>query len=144
VRALRGTTGIPLPVHRDTASKGERFTREDRLHRRREFEAVYARGVRIPGRHFVLFILPNTVGRSRLGVTLSRKVGGAVVRNRARRRLREIFRRHEELRGGGLDIVVHGKPEIAGAAQDSMEHELMKGIARFHERAGGGSGGTTR
>lgn len=112
----------------------EKFTREDRLHLRREFEAVYKRGARIPGRHFILFILPNDLGRSRLGVTLSRKVGNAVARNRARRRLREIFRRQRGIRGACLDIVVHGRREITEIEQQGLETEFLEGLSRFDER----------
>ncbi len=120
----------------DELKPGERLTRDDRLHHRREFDAIYSRGVRIPGRHFILFILPNTLGRSRLGVTLSRKIGGAVVRNKARRRLREIFRKHRALLTGGLDIVVHARPEIAGQSLDVLRRQFIEGIARFDGRQG--------
>lgn len=90
--------------------------------------------MRIPGRHFVLFILPNSAGRSRLGVTLSRKVGNAVVRNLARRRLREIFRRNRALREAGLDIVVHGRPEIAWVPLEALRSEIEKGMVRFAQQ----------
>jgi ribonuclease P protein component len=84
----------------------------------------------------VLFILPNTAGRSRLGVTLSRKVGNAVVRNRARRLIREIFRAQQEVREAGLDIVVHTKPEIAGASLDELRREFDRAMSRFREKKG--------
>jgi ribonuclease P protein component len=120
----------------DELRPGERLTRDDRLHHRREFDAIYSRGIRIPGRYFILFLLPNTLGRSRLGVTLSRKIGGAVVRNLARRRLREIFRKHRALLTGGLDIVVHARTEIAGQSLDVLRRQFIDGIARFDARQG--------
>lgn len=69
---------------------------------------------------------------------MSRKVGGAVVRNRARRRLREIFRRRRRLMGGAIDIVVHCRQEIAAQPQSALERQLVEGIARFEARKGAG------
>lgn len=115
-------------------SHGEKFLWRDRLHHRREFDAVYSRGARIAGPLFVLFLLPNQLGRSRLGVTLSRKVGNAVARNAARRRLREIFRRWKDLREASLDIVVHGRPGIAGRPQAQLKAELERGFGRYRRR----------
>ena len=113
------------------AKPEETFTPEDRLRRRREFDAVYSRGVRIAGRNFALFILPNNVGRSRLGMTVSRKVGNAVVRNRVRRRLRQIFRTQRAVLGTGFDFVVHGRPSIAQMDPEELKKEFLSGVARF-------------
>jgi ribonuclease P protein component len=70
-------------------------------------------------------------------VTLSRKIGGAVVRNQARRRLREIFRKHREVLAGGLDIVVHARTGIAGQPLAVLERQFIEGGARFDGRQGG-------
>jgi ribonuclease P protein component len=69
-------------------------------------------------------------------VTLSRKTGGAVVRNQARRRLREIFRRHRDVLAGGLDIVVHARPEIARQPLVELERQFIEGGGRFEGRRG--------
>lgn len=121
----------PEEIDRLGSTRAQRFTRDDRLLLSRQFDAVYSRGARVPGRHFTLFILPNSAGHSRLGVTLSRKVGKAVVRNQARRRLRELFRRAQWVRGCGLDIIVHAKPEIARRPQAELESEFLQGISRY-------------
>ena len=112
-------------------ARAEQFSRRDRLHNRREFDAVYSRGVRIPGCHFVLFILPNNLGRTRLGVTLSRKVGNAVVRNQARRRMREIFRKRRSMLQDSVDIVVNAKPQIARRSLVSLEVDFLECVGRF-------------
>ncbi len=111
----------------------ETFTPQDRLHRRREFDAAYSRGVRIPGRNFTLFILPNNLGHSRLGMVVSRKVGNAVVRNRVRRGLRQIFRTRREALAleSSFDIVVQSRPSIAQAQQDDLEEDFLSSVARF-------------
>jgi len=118
------------------AAPRETLTWDDRLHHRRQFEAVYSRGVRIAGRSFTLFILPNDCGRSRLGVTVSRKVGNAVVRNQARRRLREIFRRQRAALGPGSDVVIHARPEAARRPLAALSEEFLAGMARFRGARG--------
>lgn len=82
----------------------------------------------------MLLVLPNSLGHSRLGITLSRKIGPAVKRNRTRRRLREIFRRNPPMRQAGLDLVVHGKPGIAAIDSREMELELGRCLSRYRSR----------
>lgn len=67
-------------------------------------------------------------------MTLSRKVGNAVVRNKARRLMREVFRAQREVREAGLDIVVHTRPEIAGASLDELRREFERAMSRFRDR----------
>jgi ribonuclease P protein component len=66
-----------------------------RLRARHEFEAVKETGLRVSTRYMTLLGRPNGRDRDRLGIIASRRLGGAVVRNRAKRRLREVFRRQE-------------------------------------------------
>ena len=85
------------------------FAAVDRLHRSAEFLRLQRDGVRFQSPHFVLYAgsLEREPSRSRLGVTVSRRIGNAVVRNRVKRRVREIFRK--ELRARlpvGTSIVV--------------------------------------
>ena len=85
------------------------FAAADRLHRSAEFLRLQRNGVRFSGPHFVVYAgnLENEPERSRLGVTVSRRVGIAVVRNRVKRRVRECFRK--ELRArlpAGTSMVV--------------------------------------
>lgn len=91
----------------------------------------------MPGRRFTLFILPNSVGHSRLGMSLSRKVGNSVVRNQARRRLREVFRMTRSLRESGLDIVIQAKPAIVRRPLSLLKADLLKGISRFMQEEKG-------
>lgn len=65
--------------------------RVERIRVRRDFLAANS-GIRVPMQPFVLLVKPTTLGVSRTGFTVSKKVGNAVVRNRARRRLREVAR----------------------------------------------------
>ena len=93
----------------------ETFSRDDRLRKRTEFEACYASGVRVSGRHLVLFLLAGpAASRPRIGISVSKKVGNAVVRNRVKRRLRELFRRNrDEFSGRHAEIAVTDSGPVA-------------------------------
>lgn len=71
-----------------------------------EFRRLYAKGKSVVTPYLVLYCRPNHLGHNRLGVTVSTKIGGAVVRNRARRRLRELYRLAQPDWRQGYDIVL--------------------------------------
>ena len=71
-----------------------------------EFRRLYQRGASAAGGSMVLYCRKNRLDHNRLGLTASVKLGHAVVRNRARRRLREVYRLNEHLFKPGYDIVV--------------------------------------
>jgi ribonuclease P protein component len=87
-----------------------RFQRSDRILASGEYGRISRRGVRFAVSEFVLLVasrrVEGTPGRPRLGITASRKVGNAVVRNRVKRSVREWFRRDRGRLGAGFDIVV--------------------------------------
>ncbi|HSD72191.1 MAG TPA: ribonuclease P protein component [Thermoanaerobaculia bacterium] len=114
----------------------ETFSRDDRLRKRRDFEECYASGVRVSGRHLQVFLLMAdsarpAPSRPRLGLSVSRRVGGAVTRNRVRRRLREIFRRNRDIFGGrGGNLVVNARPSAAQASLAELLDEYRTLVAR--------------
>lgn len=89
------------------------FAKTDRLRKRREFLYVYEARRSYFFRLFVVYLRENGLGRHRLGLTVSKKVGGSVVRNRVKRVLREAFRRQRGLIPGSFDIVVNAKKGAA-------------------------------
>ena len=112
----------------------ERFRPRDRIRKRSEFLVSYDRGKRILSDSFVLFVARNTVGRPRLGITVGRRLGGAVRRNRAKRLLRDIFRRHKmELQD--VDIVVNGRPGLPDAEYRRLEAEILDRLRPFRKRS---------
>ncbi len=115
----------PRPAH------AEAFPRRLRITARRDFTATYDAGRRFPGRLVVVFARPKE-GGGRLGVTATRKVGNAVVRNRARRRVREVYRRwraHAPL-AAALEVVVNVTARTAGAPHAALEAELSSLLDR--------------
>jgi ribonuclease P protein component len=96
-----------------------------RLSRSAEFERVYRHGRSSANRHLVLYSFPNaSTERPRLGLSVSRKVGGAVERNRVKRLLREAFARVEGELCAGQDLVVVARPE----ARELAEREGLSGL----------------
>jgi ribonuclease P protein component len=84
----------------------QEFGRDVRLRARAQFTAVQDKGRRVSSRYLTLLGMTNALGRDRLGIIASRRVGDAVTRNRAKRRLREIFRQGEP------DVLVPGQPAL--------------------------------
>ena len=85
---------------------------------------------------FVLFGLENDRGVCRLGITVTRKIGNAVRRNRIKRVLREIFRKNRELLRSPIDVVVNARHPIVGAGSAALEHEFLKTFRRLERRMG--------
>lgn len=117
----------------------ETFSRDDRLRKRREFEECYASGVRVSGRHVQLFLLARTGALNpRIGISAGRRTGGAVVRNRLKRRLREIFRRNRAGFPPGVQIVVNVRPSAAGATFSDFAEDYLSALGRGLSRLRGG------
>jgi ribonuclease P protein component len=112
-----------------------RYGPRRRLRTGAEFDAVFKRGTRLGGRLFVLVIAPNPLGIDRLGLAVSRRVGGAVARNRARRLVRDSFRRLAPEAGGGVDIVVVAHKDLVACSQAEVDRELRERIRRIRRAA---------
>lgn len=110
-----------------------RFSRSERLHKRSEFLGVYERGDRIHALPFVLYISENNLPCHRLGLTVSRKVGGPVVRNQIKRRLREIFRKNKEAITPCCDLVINARKAAAGSSYQKLEQEFLRALGRWVE-----------
>lgn len=105
------------------------FPKEVRLRRRSEFLRVQDKGFKITADCLLCLVLPNgrADGLTRLGLTVSTKVGPSVVRNRIRRRLRELFRVKKATLPKGLDMVFIAR----GSAAEADFERLSKAYARI-------------
>jgi ribonuclease P protein component len=108
------------------ASQG--FTQAERIRRRKEYLVIYERGSRLSGSLMTVFVQPNTLGVARLGIAATRKIGSAVQRNRAKRRVRELFRQHKVV--GGIDVVVIPRRELINAPAARIEADFRSIVKR--------------
>lgn len=106
--------------------------RANRLRRSSEFERVRASGRSWVNRWLVMAVLANDLGRVRVGVTASRRVGGAVKRVQARRLIREAVRPRLEKISGGWDLVIIARPALANAPFQDVD----RAVAQLMRRAG--------
>ena len=115
----------------------ETFSRDDRLRKRTEFEACYSSGVRVSGRHLVLFLRSDpAASRPRIGISVSKRVGDATVRNRVKRRLRELFRRtRAKLLDRPVEIAVNARPSAASAPFEDLARDYTSTLQRALTRA---------
>ena len=103
------------------------FPKARHLTHRSQYERVKQNGVRRRGRHLMLSVLPiENSGPWRAGFITSRRLGGAVIRNRIRRRLREIVRRHQHELREGFWFVLVARHQAAIATYSILEHELLR------------------
>ncbi len=116
---------------------GERFPRRCRLRKRREFKHAFAEGRRISGPQFRIIICQNSLGYPRLGLAVSRRVGNAVLRNRMKRRIRELFRRNRDRFPKSSDIVVIPLVGAAALSFDCFREQFFALLERHGARPRG-------
>lgn len=97
----------------------------DRLKKSKDFKKVYNRGKSLATYNLVLYYYPNRTDTNRLGFSISTKVGNAVVRNKIRRRLREIIRLKENLKRG-YDLIIIARKPVVNLDYKGLERDVNK------------------
>ena len=101
----------------------QRLPPTERLRHPKEFQHVFQHGKKLVASLFVLYVLPTSALHSRLGLTVSKRIGKAVARNRVRRLMRELFRQHKVLIQPPCDLVFVAR---RGAAEASLEEYIQQ------------------
>jgi len=115
-----------MPDQRD-----ERFPAQHRLNKSSDFRRVFSKGKRTATRLFVIYILPNHLSYSRLGIQVQSKIGSAVQRNYIKRIVRDTFRKMKDGFRIPVDIIfIAGKP-LVGAGYQEFSEEFRKSLQRY-------------
>jgi ribonuclease P protein component len=118
-----------------------RFQQDQRLRSRTDFERVYDGGQRAGDNVLLVFALPNALGKTRIGLSVSRKHGNAVRRAQLKRRMREAFRLLQHELPAQLDLILiprQGGPDTLAAFQDSLGRLTRKLARRLEPPTGSG------
>ncbi len=113
----RGRTRRPMPV-RFTLSTSRHITRG------RDFQECFRQNNKQVGHYMILWLREADDASQRLGVVASKKVGTAVARNRAKRRIRELFRLNQHQLHGSRDLLFVARRSILEADWDQLQHEF--------------------
>ncbi len=105
----------------------------DKLKKSREFSYVYRNGEKWVGRYVVILYVKNPLPGSRIGIVVSKKVGTAVVRNKIKRRLKEIIRLNQDRIPEGLDIVIVAKSKAKVVSFWDLMDDLLKGFKEIEK-----------
>ncbi|MFZ3264052.1 MAG: ribonuclease P protein component [Terriglobales bacterium] len=114
--------------------KGTGFPRAARLLKHSDFERVYKQGRRHFCAHMTVFFLAQAEGGARVGFTVGRVLGGAVERNRIKRRLREAVRLQRSTLKGAVDVVINPKKSVLTLESAVVREEVSRAFAVIAKR----------
>ena len=110
----------------------EKFPRIERLRKRIDFKKAEKNKVaRLVTKHLIILAAPNNCTHVRIGITVSKKVGGAVKRNRIKRLLREIYRLNKQFFPHGYDYILIAKNQEISASYDELFQEIAKALGSY-------------
>lgn len=105
--------------------------RAETLKKNHEFRRLYHKGASAVGSGMVLYCRKNRLGHNRLGITVSVKLGHAVVRNRARRRLREVYRLNRSAMKEGYDLILVARHKTLTAPWQDLNATFLRLCAKL-------------
>lgn len=113
--------------------------KSQKLRNSKQFRRVYDHGKRFHAPYFSIFFLSNEEAVQRIGITVTRKIGSAVVRNRCKRRLREIIKQYFPAVTGdyewetiGLDMVINVRSSFIDSSFDELKKSFSKVVDRYY------------
>lgn len=97
-----------------------------------QFQFVYKNGKSYANKYLVMYIKENGLGKNRIGISVSKKVGNSVVRHRVTRLIRESYRLHENIFNSGLDMVIVAREGAANLGYNEIESALLH-LGKLHQ-----------
>lgn len=113
-----------------TSSRAQTLPKAARVRKRGDFLSIQNGGKRLPTRHFLLVHRPGRYGDARLGITVTKKIGGAVTRNRVKRSVREAFRQVRRTLPP-LDLVVVARKGSGALGPHAVAEEIQPALRRL-------------
>jgi len=124
------SVGLPLVIRCCIKMKSLSLTKKERILKRSNFININRHGRRIHTQHFTIIAQPNSRDITRLGITVSRRVGHSVKRNRLKRLIREFFRHYKDQIPGGYDLVVIPLQTIEELSFSAVCEELSNALVQ--------------
>lgn len=112
----------------------ESLSPQERIRKRKDFLFLYKKGNRYRGRYFSLIYLPNNLEFCRMAVVASKKIGNAVMRNRIKRWMRDLFRRNKDLLKNPVDIIIVAKKEAQDASWSKLKEDYVAAIETVFQK----------
>lgn len=107
----------------------ESFPKQEHILKRREYKQIEkAKTARVVTDHLIILIAPHAQTHARIGITVSKKIGNAVKRNRFKRLLREIYRKNKDLFSPGHDYVLIARPRASFPTQEILHGEISRAL----------------
>ena len=101
------------------------------LKKNSDFKIVYTHGKSYANKYLVMYVLENNLGKNRIGISVSKKVGNSVVRHRVTRLIRESYRLQENIFNSSLDIVIVARKSTLGSKYSEIESALLH-LGKLH------------
>ena len=101
------------------------------LKKNSDFKIVYSHGKSYANKYLVMYMLENDLGKNRIGISVSKKVGNSVVRHRVTRLVRESYRLHENIFNSSLDIVIVARKSASTVRYAEIESALLH-LGKLH------------
>lgn len=102
------------------------------LEKNRQFQFIYDYGRSYANKYLVMFVMDNNTETSRLGISVSKKVGNSVIRHRVKRLIKESYRLQEEMFNSGLDIVIIARVTAKEISYKEIESAVLH-LGRLHK-----------
>ena len=108
------------------------FKKDERIRKNKEFERIFLKGDRLQDQYLKLILLKNEFGYSRIAIIVKRKYGKAYLRNKIKRRIREIFRLNKDKFPASTDIVIIPKKRAQELNYWQLKDNLLSLIKNYN------------
>lgn len=106
-------------------TRSKKMDKRNRLRKNEDFKKVYKYGKNYYNRNLIMYVMKNELENTRIGFTVSKKVGNSVVRNRVKRRIKEIVRRNLRNIKEGYDIILIPKKNVSEINHKELENAIF-------------------